>query len=311
MAVDSWVPRQFAALSERLTTMNGIVLMGLASVAVVVYTRGDIHALIVMYSINVFLTFSLSMFGMLKLWISRRGNKGWKRHVTLFVIGFLLCITVLIITMAEKFTEGGWLTLLLTGLLVVLCLVIRSHYRKVSLRLEFLNKDLGEIPAPPVARKVAEFDPAKPTAAVLVAGYGGLGIHTLLNVFRAFPNQFHNLVFLSVGVVDSGEMKGAEQIQQLRARTESSLNQYVDLARQLGMPAKYRLSLGTDVVEELHTLCVDAAKDFPRITFFTGQLVFQQESWMTRLLHNQTAISLQQRMFWDGHTMVVLPVRVR
>jgi amino acid transporter len=311
MAVDSWVPRHFATLSERLTTQNGIVLMGVASLAVVVYTRGDIHSLVVMYSINVFLTFSLSMFGMLKLWITRHGNKTWKRHVALFLIGFVLCATVLIITTYEKFSEGGWLTVVITFLLVALCFLIRSHYRNVAQRLEFLNKDLASIPPSQSVSQIPPFDSTKPTAAVLVAGYGGLGIHTLLTVFRAFPHQFHNLVFMSVGVIDSGEMKGSEQIQQLRERTESSLKQYVDLAGRLGMPAKYRMSMGTDVVEELHTLCVDTAKEYSRITFFTGQLVFQQETWYTRLLHNQTAISLQQRMFWDGHIIVVLPVRVR
>ncbi|TFH55425.1 MAG: APC family permease, partial [Candidatus Zixiibacteriota bacterium] len=311
MAVDSWVPRHFATLSERLTTQNGIVLMGAASLAVVVYTKGDIHSLVVMYSINVFLTFSLSMFGMLKLWITRHGSKTWKRHVALFLIAFLLCATVLVITTVEKFTEGGWQTVVITLLLVALCFMIRSHYHNVAQRLEFLNKDLADIPPSQSALQIPAFDPTKPTAAVLVASYGGLGIHTLLTVFRAFPHQFHNLVFLSVGVIDSGEMKGPEQIQQLRERTEDSLKQYADLAGRLGMPAKYRMAVGTDVVEELHALCVDTAKEYSRITFFTGQLVFRRESWYTRMLHNQTAISLQQRMFWDGHIIVVLPVRVR
>jgi amino acid transporter len=311
MAVDSWVPRHFATLSERLTTQNGIVLMGAASLVVVLYTRGDIHSLVVMYSINVFLTFSLSMFGMLKLWITRHGQKKRVRHIFLFLIGFLLCGTVLIITTIEKFKEGGWITVLITGLLVVLCFMIRAHYQNVARRMEVLNKDLSDIPPSPSATEIPAFDPTKPTAAVLVAAYGGLGVHTLLNVFRAFPHQFHNLVFLSVGVIDSGEMKGAEQIHQLRKRTEDSLKQYVELAERLGVPAKYRLAIGTDVVDVLHTLCLDTAKDHPRITFFTGQLVFRQESWFTRILHNQTAVSLQQRMFWDGHVIVVLPVRVR
>ena len=69
MAVDSWVPRRFAALSDRLTTHNGIVLMGATSLAALLYTKGDVGTLVVMYSINVFLTFSLSMFGMLAAYV--------------------------------------------------------------------------------------------------------------------------------------------------------------------------------------------------------------------------------------------------
>ncbi|MCX6831279.1 MAG: APC family permease [candidate division Zixibacteria bacterium] len=311
MAVDSWVPRHFATLSERLTTQNGIVLMGVASLAVVVYTRGDIHSLVVMYSINVFLTFSLSMFGMLKLWITRHGSKTWKRHVVLFLIGFVLCASVLTITTYEKFSEGGWLTVVITGLFVVLCMIIRAHYRGVATRINKLNQDLSEIPTEPITGPRAEFDARLATAGVLVAGYGGLGVHTVLNVLQTFRGQFNNIVFLSVGVVDSGEMKGSEQIQLLKERTADSLKRYVELAERLGMPSAYRMSVGTDVVENAHSLCVDAAKEFPRITFFAGQLVFQHESWYTRLLHNQTAFSLQKRLIWDGQTLVVLPIRVR
>ncbi len=311
MAVDSWVPRHFATLSERLTTQNGIVLMGVASLAVVVYTGGNIHSLVIMYSINVFLTFSLSMFGMLKLWITRHGSKTWKRHVTLFLIGFVLCATVLIITTYEKFSEGGWLTVVITGLFVVLCMIIRAHYRGVATRINKLNQDLSEIPTEPITAPRAEFDSRLSTAGVLVAGYGGLGVHTVLNILKTFRGQFNNIVFLSVGVVDSGEMKGSEHIQMLKERTEDSLKRYVELAERLGMPSAYRMSMGTDVVENAHSLCMGAAKEFPRITFFAGQLVFQHESWYTRLLHNQTAFSLQKRLIWDGQTLVVMPIRVR
>jgi amino acid transporter len=311
MAVDSWVPRHFATLSERLTTMNGIVLMGVTSLIVVVYTRGNIHTLILMYSINVFLTFSLSMFGMLRLWWSRKGKRLWKRRVALFSIGFLLCLTVLCITVMEKFTEGGWVTVVTTLLLVTFCFGIRRHYNKVFLRLRRLDSILVDIPTDPAMAPVGEVDPKEPTAAVLVGGYGGLGIHTLLAIFRSFPNHFKNVLFISVGVVDSGEMKGAEQLELLKERTEDSLKKYVKLAGSLGFPADYRMAFGPDVVEEGVKLCFETAKEFPRITFFAGQLVFRHESWYHRLLHNQTAFSIQRQLFWEGQTMVVLPVRVR
>jgi amino acid transporter len=311
MAVDSWVPRHFATLSERFTTMNGIVLMGVASLAVVAYTHGNIHSLVVMYSINVFLTFSLSMFGMLKVWISRKGVRLRLRRIGLFGVGFLLCITVLTITVFEKFEEGGWMTVAVTAMLVVVCLIIRRHYRAVATQLGKLQNVFADLPAEATGMPLPELDSTNPTAAVLVASYGGLGIHTLLNIFRSFPNQFRNLVFLSVGVVDSGEMKGAEEIDALRTRTEGSLKQYVDLANRLGYPATYRMLLGADVVEEAHNLCLGTIKDFPKVTFFAGQLVFHQEAWYHRLLHNSTAFSLQRRLFLDGQTMVVLPMRVK
>jgi len=311
MAIDSWAPRHFATLSERLTTMNGIIVMGAAAMALVLYTRGDIHVLIVMYSINVFVTFSLSMFGMLRLWISRRGRRHRKRRTTLFAGAFLLCALILVTITLENFTEGGWLTVVITGVLTLICFVIRRHYRAVSQRLSRLNEDFEGLPIDGIAMPTSNMDAEQPTAAVLVGGFSGLGIHTLMNVFRVFPDQFKNIVFLSVGVIDSGEMKGAEQIQQLKTNTEESLQKYVRVATYLGIPSTYRLALGTDVVDEAVGLCDDLIKEFPRTTFFAGQLVFQHESWFHRLLHNQTAFSIQRRLLWEGKTMVVLPVRVR
>src|SRR5262249_12648854 len=100
MAIDNWVPRRFAALSDRLTTLNGIVLMGGASLAALFYTHGDVGRLVVMYSINVFLTFSLSMFAMTKHELAqRRRGKLKVRALLLFVLGFVLCATILGITL--------------------------------------------------------------------------------------------------------------------------------------------------------------------------------------------------------------------
>jgi len=311
MAVDSWVPRRFAALSERLTTQNGIVLMGASALALVMYTRGDVRALVVMYSINVFLTFSLSMFGMVRLWTwHRKGREMWKRRSGLFVTGFCLCATILVITVAEKFREGGWLTLVATGGAVVLCFLIRKHYRTVSAKLAELYAQLEK--APRSAQEPAgEPDPGQPTAGLLVGGYSGVGIHSFLNAFRMFPGYFKNVVFLSVGVIDSGGFKGENSIEALRQSTEGSLKRYTDFARGMGVPATYRMAIGTDAVDEAERLCRAVAAEFPRITFFGGKLVFRQESWYQRLLHNETAFAIQRRLQWMGMPMVILPARIR
>jgi hypothetical protein len=78
-----------------------------------------------------------------------------------------------------------------------------------------------------------------------------------------------------------------------------------------GIAATYRMAIGTDVVAELEQLCLDAAKEFPQVTFFAGQLVFQRERWYQPLLHNETAFALQKRLQLPGYTMVILPARVR
>ena len=79
MAIDSWLPHRFAQLSDRLTMQNGVLLMGGASLAALLYTRGDITTLVTMYSINVFVTFSLSQLAMLPLLVATSGRSGWTR----------------------------------------------------------------------------------------------------------------------------------------------------------------------------------------------------------------------------------------
>jgi hypothetical protein len=311
MAVDSWVPRRFAALSDRLTTHNGIVLMGATSLAALLYAKGDVGTLVVMYSINVFLTFSLSMFGMLRhTWQGRRAAKHWHRKALLFTVGFLLCATILVITVMEKFKEGGWITLLCTGAVIALCFVIRGHYRRVRLKLAQLYQDVKHIGASTDLTPIAVTDKHAPTAVILVPSFGGIGIHTVLNVFRAFPSHFKNLVFVSVGVVDSGGFKGAEAVEALEANTEAMLKRYTAVATELGVPSEYRFSIGTDAVAEAEKLCLGIMRNFSVVTFFAGKVVFEQERWYQRLLHNETALAIQKRLYWAGATMVVMPARV-
>jgi amino acid transporter len=313
MAVDSWVPHRFAGLSERLTTQNGVLLMGAASLAALLYTRGEIATLVLMYSINVFITFSLSMFAMMRFWLRSRhqgASQPWLRRSLVFAIGFLLCVTILAIAILERFAKGGWVTLAVTGTLVVLCFVIREHYRTTYAKLGQLYDELKTLPADAGATP-RDLDSKAPTAAVLVANYGGLGIHTTLNIFRFFPNYFKNLVFLTVGVVDSGGFKGEGSVDELRKRTEETLAQYAELAKRIGMPATSRYALGTDAVHEGEKLCLELAKEFPRVTFFAGKVIFRREAWYQHLLHNETAAAIQKRLQWAGKPVVIIPARVR
>jgi amino acid transporter len=310
MASDAWVPRQFAALSERLTTRNGIVLMGVAALVALLYTGGSVRQIVVMYSINVFLTFSLSMLGMARsLLAQRREARGWRREFALFAVGLAFCATILVVTILEKFLEGGWITLAATGGVLAICFLVRSHYRAVNAKMAELYRALANIP------RVQEgspgpVDPATHAAAVLVGGYSGLGIHTTLAAFRAFPGQFKSVVFLSVGVLDSGGFKGDEAVDRLRAQTDEGLRKYVELMHGQGVPATYRAAIGTDVVSELERLCLGVAKEFHKVTFFAGQLVFKKERWYQSILHNETAFAVQRRLQLAGETMVILPARV-
>ena len=262
-----------------------------------------------MYSINVFLTFSLSMLAMLRLFVrERRSRPRAGRRIALFAAGLGLCVVILAVTVFEKFAEGGWVTVVITLSVVAACLVVRRHYRAAAATVDALYRELGDLPGE--AKPARAPDPAAPVAAVLVENFGGVGIHTLLNVFRSFPNHFKGVVFLSVGVVDSGDFKGEHAVEEVTARTEAMLARYVSLAAAQGVPATSRLAVGTEVVAEAERLCLEVASEYPRVTFFTGRLLFKQERWWHALLHNGTALAIQRRLHWAGRTMVTLPIRV-
>jgi hypothetical protein len=315
MALDSWMPRRFASLSSRLTTQNGIVLMGSLALAVLLYTRGDIQHLVVMYSINVFLTFSLSMLAMAIWTVRTRSRRAhWRRRAALFVGGLVLCVTVLTITISTKFRVGGWITLAVTAVLLGLCFLVRSHYRLVGKKLGQLYEEMKAVIAAVEAKApsvLAPIDPSQPTAALLVAGYSGLGVHTMLTILRAFKGHYKNMVILCVGVLDSGEFKGEGAIEALQERSAATVAKYVDLAARVGIPAVGRTALGTDVVDEGEKLCLAVAHEFHDVTFFAGQIIFRRDQWFQHLLHNETAFSIQKRLQWNGKTMVILPARVR
>ncbi len=311
MAFDRWVPSRFSSLSERLVTSNGVLFMAISAAIVLLVTQGYVHLLVILYSINVFLTFSLAQLGMCRdaLNLKREGQR-WKMAFATSSLGFLVTGSVLVGTVAFKFAEGGWATLLTTGVICCLCVLIRRHYIRTNQSLHRLDEALTTVPLPVQEPTQAPLKKNAHTAILTVTSFGGLGIHTLLNLFRVFPGQFRQIIFISVGAIDSGRFKGAEEIEALKASTESELQKYIDFARKLGIPAGCRYAIGTDIVDELEQLCIQVQEQYPRSVTFAGQLVFQKEGSIVRWLHNQTCVALQRRLAFHGLPMVILPVRV-
>lgn len=328
MASDSWLPHRFAALSNRLSMKNGVLLMAGAAAVALVYTRGDVSKLVVMYSINVFLTFSLSNAGMLRYWAQKRGTgERWKRAFFGHLAAFLLCATILVVTIVEKLTEGAWVTILVTSAIVAACFLVKRHYTRVGRAIRRLDEELPGTaedahPLPDAtfgsgpARGVLEHededgpDPNAPTAILLVGGYGGLGRHALLTLLRMFPRHFGGVAFVSVAVVDSESFKGEEEIARLEERTRHGLLAYERYAKSLGLRASSILAVGTEVAVEIEALAPALVARYPNALFVAGQLLFEEESLANRLFHNETAIIVQQSLQRRGIPMIVVPVRL-
>ena len=311
MAVDSWVPRQFRNLSGRLVTQNGILVMGLGALGILAWTAGDVSVLVVLYSINVFITFSLSLLGLCKHWWAGRYDEGrWKSRLALSLLGFAVTGGILIVTVVEKFTEGGWLTILITGLIITLCVLIKRHYERV--RQELRTIDALYAPRPTWGDELPEpvLNPELPTAIFLVGKNRGLGMYTLKWLNEVFAGHFKNFIFLSVGEVDAESYGGKGTLRSLQYQIENSLHYYVNYCHSEGWAATSYAAFGTDVEQELENLVVRVVGDYPNSVCLGSKLIFDNESWLISWLHNHTAIAMQRRLHLREIQMIVTPIKI-
>lgn len=311
MAVDSWVPRQFRNLSGRLVTQNGIYLMGIGALIILIWTNGEVSVLVVLYSINVFLTFALALLGLCKYWWSNRyDEERWQSRLALSLLGFVVAGGILIITIVEKFTEGGWLTLLITGLTITLCALIHRHYDRV--RQQLRTVDALYAPRPDWEEDLAEppLNPDLPTAIFLVGKNRGLGMYTLKWVNEVFSGHFKNFIFLSVGEVDAESYGGKGALRSLQYQIENSLRYYVHYCHNNGWAAASYAGYGTDVETELEKLVIKVSAEYPNSVCLGSKLIFDDESWLISWLHNHTAIAMQRRLHLREIQMIVTPIKI-
>jgi amino acid transporter len=320
MALDRWFPTKFAMLSDRLVTQKGIMLMGGAAFATMILTGGSVKYLVVLYSINVFITFFLSQLGMVRHWWEVRGKEDhWEKKLFINGVGMTLTFFILASVTFVKFHEGGWITLLLTGALVVIAMLTQRHYRNTYRLLHRLDElvKVAEPEGPGFApgsgadtELKVKYDPQDKTAILLVNGFNGLGLHTLFSIIRLFGGTFKNFVFIQVGVVDAGNYKGAEEVTRMKAEVKKELDRYVNYMRRHGYYAAGYSSFGTDVVDEIARVTPAILERFPNAILFGGQLVFPKTSFLSGVFHNYTIFAVQRRFYSQGIPVVILPIRV-
>jgi len=311
MASDSWVPHQFRYLSTRLVTQNGILVMGIAALAILFWTRGQVTLLVVLYSLSVFLTFAISLFG-LYWWRHRNDREAghrWLRRFVLSLVGFVICAGILAVLLVERFTQGGWATALIIAAIAGLCMFIRNHYRQTKRAILSVDRVFSKQPFGPVTGSV-EPDPEAQTAVFIVGNSRGGGLHALLWVLRMFPGHFKNFLFVNARTVDAHAYGGEGALEKMRADAARTLEYFVDFCQSHGMASASYIGFGTDAVEEVTRMCEEINREYPNSIFFTSKLIFASDNWFTRLLHNQAALAVQRRLHLEGLQMVILPMKV-
>ena len=134
LARDRFIPRQFANQGDRLVFSNGILILGGLAAILLVAFRGNTHALIPLYAIGVFISFTVSQSGMVRRWLRLR-EPSWAWRIWFNVVGAAVTAVVLVTLAVTKFLEGAWIVVLLIPLLVVLFLVVHRHYDTVASQL--------------------------------------------------------------------------------------------------------------------------------------------------------------------------------
>jgi len=153
LARDGFMPRQMANRGDRLVFSNGIVILAGLSVVLLVVFRGSTHALIPLYAVGVFLSFTLSQAGMVRHWLKE--ERPAPHHILLNGLGAVTTGVVTVVIAVSKFTHGAWMVIVLIPLIVLGFLKINRHYREVGQQLSLLGARRPRLGKNPVVVMVA------------------------------------------------------------------------------------------------------------------------------------------------------------
>ena len=311
MSVDSWLPNRFRHLSSRLVTQNGVIVFGLAALLILWLSGGRVSWLVILYSMNVFLTFSLSLLGLCVYWITQRSaaSPRWLGRLFFSAFAFFVTVSILIVTLISKFTFGGWVTVVITSLVIGVCLLIKKHYTHVNKKLHEIDLLMTSTPLKTL-QVVTPLQPSEATAVIMVGKHRGIGLHNLLWILRSFPEHFKNFIFLNVGIVDVESFSAKKELTAMQESSDKMLDYFVNYCQQQGLAAKGLVAFGTDPTEKLTLLSKKIMKEFPNSIFFASKLIFSKDNWITRFLHNETAVTLQRRLHLLGAQLVILLMKI-
>jgi len=273
LARDRYIPRQFATLGERLVFSNGIMVLGAMAALLLVIFGGETHALIPLYAVGVFISFTLSQSGMVRHWWTDR-VRGWRHKLAINGLGALATGVVTVVIAATKFTHGAWIVVLVIPALVATFLAMHRHYEDVAEQLS-----LEGLPGPPELRHTV----------LVVVGDLHRGVVRAVQYAKtlAAPSVAVRAVF-----VETDPAKTAK-LEEKWARWG------------LGVPlvilnSPYR-SLLRPLVEYLDAL--QSLGDDHMVTVVIPE--FLPSRWWQHILHNQTALLIKGVLLFRKNTVVV------
>jgi len=272
MARDRFMPRQFARRGDRLAFSNGIIILALLSALLLVVFKADTHALIPLYAVGVFVSFTLSQLGMVRYWLRQRGPR-WPMRVTLNGTGAAATGIVTLIIAMTKFTHGAWIVILLIPLLVLLLVAVRRHYDDVAHQLSLEGVEQHELP------------PARHHVLLLVADVHR-GVLAAIRYARALSSHARGV--------------SIETDAESRRRLEDRWTKWA-----AGMPLVVLRSPYRSVVGPLLEYVDGLQREAPDVLVTIVLPEFLPARWWQQLLHNQTALLIKGALLFRRGVIVV------
>ncbi|MCI0371763.1 MAG: amino acid permease [candidate division NC10 bacterium] len=269
LAQDRFLPRQLANMGDRLVYSNGIVILGGLAILLVALFRADTHALIPLYAVGVFLSFTLSQAGMVRRWL--RGRKpGWRRGVVINGVGAATTGLVLTVIAGTKFVQGAWIVILLVPCLILIFRKVRRHYLHVTSQLSLEG-----------------FRDEEPTGHTVLVPVSGIhrGVVTALHYAQAICSDVE-------AVTVSLDPAATER---LRAHWA----EYAPDVPLVVLNSPYR-SVVEPIREYLEKVKGRSARHL--VTVLLPEFV--PAHWWEHLLHNQTALALKAVLLFSKRTVV-------
>jgi amino acid transporter len=270
LARDGYMPHQMASFGDRLVFSNGIFILGFFACLLLVIFHGDTHALIPLYAIGVFVSFTLSQAGMVKRWLVKRGLH-WRKKLAVNGIGAVTTGVATIIIATTKFMQGAWIVFLLVALLIMMFRSIRSHYKAVAEQVS-LTRDSR---------------PPRPRRNLVIMPIGGVN----RSVVRAVDYARSRGGEIRAILVDVDKEE--------TALTEIKWAQWGCGVPLVVLPSPYRSILGSilDYIEELQQKDPDCW-----ITVVIPEIL--PARWWQNILHNQRALLLKGALLFKDRVVL-------
>jgi amino acid transporter len=282
LAQDSYLPRQLHTRGDRLAFSNGILFLAYAAVAFVVAFRAEVTALIQLYIVGVFVSFTLSQIGMVRHWTrllrtetDSSERRRMMRSRVINTVGFICTGTVLIIVVFTKFLAGAWIAILAMGALFAIMKMIHKHYHTVARELEKQAEAEGD----------DMMLPSRNHAIVLVSK---LHLPTLRALAYARATRPDVLEAITVSVDD--------------AETRELVHKWED--SDISVPLKVIASPYREITRPVLDYVKRVSKESARtvVTVFIPEYVVGH--WWEQVLHNQSALRLKGRLLFMPNVMV-------